>query len=220
MLFVALLTLTGLVLPEAAGAVTTEALIVGGAVNSQPIGSDGEMLGDGSRSGFTGGFGLLWKFTSNIGLELDGRYTQKGAVGRVDTRYAEGDSGFVVDATLHLDYIEVPLLLTGILPVGETSEVRGYIGGSANFLISSQLTGTLDGRHFDSPVENVNDIDWAAVVGVSYEYRLDTVAFVFDARFVGSLQSVEDSPDFDANVKLRAFEFTIGLGIPLGAGHF
>jgi hypothetical protein len=102
------------------------------------------------------------------------------------------------------------------LDVGKRGEVRGYAGASVNLLVRSDVYGTLDGAHFDSAVSNFNDVDYAGVVGAAGEYRLNTVSFVLDVRFVGSLASVVSGAD----AKLRAFEFTLGLGIPLGKDHF
>jgi len=207
--------------PEA-GAGTREAIVWGGAAVSDVFGSDGESLGGNNRSSYTWGLSVYWKLGRHVGVELGGRYTKKGTSGKIDTRYSERDStsGFILDAELELSYIEVPLLVAGVLPVGERSEVRGYAGASANFLTSSQITGTLNGFHYDAPADNVTDLDWAGVLGLSYEYRMHTVALVFDMRFVASLGSIEDAPDLDADVKLGTFEFAIGLGIPLGADHF
>jgi hypothetical protein len=193
-----------------------EAIIWGGVANSAPFGSDGEQLGGDPRSAAVVGMGFIWPVGNHIAIGLDGRYTQKGATGKIDTRYADPDSGFILDGTIALDYIEVPLLFTVFFPFGGNSEVRGYAGASVNFLIRSAVSGTLDGHHFDSEAQNVNDLDYSGVVGAAYEYRMKSVAFAFDARLVGSFTSVVDGGD----VKLRAFEFTIGLGIPLGEDHF
>ncbi|MCH7548305.1 MAG: PorT family protein [Candidatus Krumholzibacteriota bacterium] len=218
----ALTCVAGFAAPEVSYAGAKEAILWGGAVTSDVFGSDGESLGGGSRSSYTVGMSLMWKLHRNVGIELGGRYTQKGSKGNIDTRYSDEDTttGVIVNATVELNYIEVPLLVAGIFPVGEKSELRGYAGISANFLVTSQITGTLNNQFFDAPAENVNGIDWAGVVGFSYEYRMDTASVVFDLRFIGSLQSIEDSPDLDFDVKLRAFEFAVGLGIPLGEGHF
>jgi len=206
--------LTGTAITSHAGA--REAIIWGGAVNSAPFGSDGEQLGGDQRNGGIVGMGFIWILGNHIAIGLDGRYAQKGATGKIDTRYANPDSGFILDGTVALDYIEVPLMFTLFLPIGGQSEVRGYVGASVNFLIRSSVKGTLDGHHFDSEAENVNAQDYSGVVGAAYEYRFSSVSFAFDARFVGSLTSIVDGAD----VKLRAFEFAIGLGIPLGVGHF
>ena len=193
-----------------------EAIIWGGAVNSAPFGSDGEKLGGDPRNGGVVGMGFIWTVGKHYAIALDGRYAQKGTTGKIDTRYANPDSGFILDGTVALDYIEVPLMFTLFFDIGGNSEVRGYAGASVNFLIRSSVKGTLDGHHFDSEGENVHDRDYSGVVGAAYEYRFKTMAFAFDARFVGSLTSIVDGAD----VKLRAFEFAIGLGIPLGVGHF
>jgi len=209
-------------LPEVSSAGAKEAIVWGGAVVSDVFGSDGESLGGDSRSSYTLGVSLLWKLHRNVGVELGGRYTKKGTKGDIDTRYSDRDSvpAVIIDATVELNYIEVPLLIAGVMPVGEKSEVRGYAGVSANFLMSSQIVGTLNSQFFEAPADNVSDLDWAGVVGFSYEYRMNTASVVFDMRFVGSLQSIEDSPDIDTDVRLSAFEFAIGMGIPLGGGHF
>jgi hypothetical protein len=193
-----------------------EAIIWGGAVNSAPFGSDGEQIGGDPRSGGVVGMGFMWGLGKHFAIGLDGRYAQKGTTGKIDTRYADSDSGFILDGTVALDYIEVPLMFNLFFDIGGNSEVRGYVGASVNFLINSSVKGTLDGHHFDSEVENFNDMDYSGVVGAAYEYRFSSVAFAFDARFVGSLASIVETED----VKLRAFEFAIGLGIPLGVGHF
>lgn len=216
----ALVVLGAVPAPARAGA--SEALLWLGGAYSSAIGGDGELLGDGGRNGVTAGMSLLWKLGDHVGVELGGRYTQKGAKGTISSDFTEADStgAFVFDGTLRLDYVEVPLLVAGVLPAGQKSEVRAYAGVSANFLVTSQLTGRLNGAAYDRVVENVTSLEWSATVGVSYEYRMNTAAVIFDLRFVGGLQSIEDSPDLDADVRLRSFQFAVGLGIPLGAGHF
>lgn len=199
-----------------ASARSREAIIWGGAVSSAPFGSDGEQLGGDPRDGVVVGMGLLWNRGAHYAFALDVRYAQKGTKGKVDTRYADADSGYILDATVALDYIEVPLMAALYLELGSWGEIRGYAGGSVNFLVRSSIGGTLDGAHFDKDVNSINGVDYAGVAGATYEYRLKTVAFAFDARFVGSLASIVG----DGDVRLRAFEFSLGLGIPLGKDHF
>lgn len=199
-----------------------ETLLWIGGASSNTTGADGALLGEESRSGVTAGGGFWWRFDRAIALGLDVRYTQKGSVGKVDTRFSEDATtpGFILDATVELNYIEVPLLLAGVLDIGARSTIRGYFGPSANFLVGSTVKGTLNSSHFESYIgDGLKGVDWAGVVGASYAYQLASGAVVFDARWTISLRSVEDSPDLDADVRNNTFAFALGWAVPIRSGE-
>jgi hypothetical protein len=199
-----------------------ETLLWIGAASSSTAGADGALLGEERRGGVTAGGGFWWRFDRAIALGLDVRYTQKGSAGKVDTRFSEDATtpGLILDATVELNYIEVPLLLAGQLDFGAHSSVRGYFGPSANFLVSSKVAGTLNNSHFESDIaDGLTGVDWGGVVGASYAYRLSSGAVVFDARWTISLRSVEDSPDLDADVKNNTFAFALGWAVPIRSGE-
>lgn len=204
-----------------ARAADRETLLWLGGATSRTDGADGGLLGDDSRSGVTAGAGIWWPLGRVFMVAVDVRYTQKGSKGSVDTRFDEDAAtpGFRLFATAELDYLEVPVLLAAGLDFGARSTLRGYLGPSANFLVSGKINGTLNGQHFETDIaEGLTGVDWAGVVGASYAYRLAAGGIVLDVRWVTSLRSVEDASRFDASVNNNTFAFSLGWAVPIRGG--
>ncbi len=189
-----------------------------GATRSEPTGANANLVGDEARFGTMAGASGWWPFSDHIDVELGALYTERGSRGKVDTRFSDVDTipGFILDAEIKLNYIDVPLLLGVRFEVADRMQLRAYGGASANFLVKSEVVGTLDNRAFDVPIENsVKGMEWGAVAGANFWYGMDTVSVLFDIRWTRSLDSILEGENEDLDIKNNTFAFSVGLAVPI-----
>jgi hypothetical protein len=77
------------------------------------------------RTGFVGGGFLTAHVSEGFGVQFEGLYSQKG--GKASESSAE--------ATLKLDYIEIPVLAMGRFPAGKKAILNIYGGPTFGFLL-------------------------------------------------------------------------------------
>jgi hypothetical protein len=189
-----------------------------GATRSEPTGADANLVGDEARFGTMAGASGWWPFSDHIDVELGALYTERGSKGKVDTRFSDVDTtaGFILNAEFKLNYIDVPLLLGVRFEIADRMQLRAYGGASANFLVKSEVVGTLDNRPFEVPIEeSVKGMEWGAVAGANFWYGMDTVSVLFDFRWTRSLDSILEGENADLDIKNNTFAFNVGLAIPI-----
>ncbi len=188
-------------LAPAAQAQTTFGLTAG--LNVATLSGDDAPDGLDPRLGFSGGvFANVPIGYSGAFVQPEVRYSMKGA--------ADGSDDSNSDATLAIDYIEVPVLLGYATPVTQSGLMLGaYAGPSVGFKVRESLdvnSGVGSGS-IDSDV--IKSLDVGAAVGAT----VGAGPFGIDARYTFGLTNILDS---GSDSDLRNGAFTIGATYRFG----
>jgi hypothetical protein len=151
-----------------------------------------------TRTGFAGGLSVDVHVAPQLGLEIDGLYSQQGAKENLDG----------TDVTLHLDYIQVPVLLRYRFPTH--TPVRPFIvlGPSVGFRIKCSLTAPNDSATCaDVFGENAKSVDVGGTVGAGLGFKLGRQELSLAARYNMGFTNVFQNSDS----KNRVFSVLAGL---------
>ena len=126
------------------------------------------------RLGFTGGAFVNVPFTPAFSVQPEVIYSQKGVSTEDD------------DATLEVDYVEVPVLLKYAVPVTETGLTLGaYAGPALGFKISEEVSSAFGGS---ADTDLFKSTDVGAALGVT----VGAGPFAVDGRYTLGLSSAID----------------------------
>ncbi len=181
--------------PVASAAQSTPGITFGikGGVNSATISSDSSP-NIGTRLGAVGGLFLGARITDNIGLQLEGLYSQRGG----------SDEAVGSDAKFRLTYLDLPVLLK--LGSASDAEMRFHVfgGGQASYKLKAEASSELLGLTIDQD-DQVEDLDFSVVFGVGMERgRLS-----LDARYTLGMTNLATAAGDDG--KNRTIAVMVGL---------
>jgi hypothetical protein len=148
------------------------------------------------RSGlWLGGFVMI-PIVPNFAIEPAIGYAQKGAVLKPDPIFGGGGK-------IRLDYIAVPIVAVGRIPVDPKLHLRGFLGPGFNFRVNAKtddtIVGTLDVK------DSIKAFDFSLVLGIGIDITLASGMFVFDVRFEDGLSDINDDPNNPSELKHRVF---------------
>lgn len=156
---------------------------------------------------------------SHFAIEAALGYGQKGFSGK-------DPGGGATGGTIALDYVQVPVLAVGLLPVGRIVRLRAFGGPSLGYLlsatakqggdgqdsqrqISTHLSGVdLGGQDIEAEIET---FDLGVVVGAGVDVELPVGLALFDVRYELGLRSIDAVDAGDA--KNRMLTFNAGFAI-------
>ncbi|AZQ43782.1 porin family protein [Nonlabens ponticola] len=150
------------------------------------------------RTGFNVGITGEVQTSQQFGILVGAIYSQQGLDGEV----------FGEEATLKLDYINVPVL------------AKFYLGGSGlaleagpqiGFLVNDEIE--VNGTDFDQSIFEAQNIDFSAGGGMSYKFKEGTTleGLAFGARYMIGLNNVyEDNETFDDDVTNSVLSINLG----------
>jgi len=218
-----IVTLVSLVMPAAAQLPTWEIMATAGGTSSQFTGRSADTFGKESREGATIGVATFLRVWDELGFEFGIRYTQKGATGDILQTEAipnfKNVTSVIGNAEFNLAYIEFPLLIAGILDLGDRANVRGYFGPSLAILVRGEAFGTLEGQPFRTNVTNIiSDFDFVVTVGATVTYEFDAMNLLFDFRYGAGITSITKETAEYLEVKNGTSSMSIGLAFPI-AGY-
>jgi hypothetical protein len=178
---------------------------VKGGLSLAKFGGEDNDLGDVEpdiRTGVAAGAFLSFPLGDRVSLQPEALFVQKGAA------YALED----IDATLKVDYVEVPLFLKARLG---GDGIRPYLlaGPYVGFRVKAEGEGEVDDEN-----TNVTDLedetkstDYGVTGGVGVEFGSDG-AFLLEARYTRGLTSVDAREEEEANdIKNSAWLFLVGF---------
>jgi len=178
-------------------------------VNLSTLSFEGESPG--RRTGFIGGGHLTISLPNSMFyFQPELLYSMKG--------FSESQEG--IDATLALDYIDVPLLVGIHFDTGGSFTPRVFLGPQASINMSCKLKGNQDGDSAsidcDSDliqgVFSANSVLFDILFGAGFDLNMGKVDLVFDARYdLGLTDALELGSS-----KMSAFQFLAGVAFPLG----
>jgi len=170
----------------------------------------------GWKTGFHAGVVLSGDLHANVGLELDGLYTQKGL------KLTEDIGGSVLEGWLIPSYIEIPVLARFRMPLGAVTP-RILAGGSVAFELSCKANAEVDGTTIidnvdcDDPLIDLSDrkkTDWSLLGGVGVEIAAGPAVLFVDAMYDLGLANL-DATGLDS-VKNRTWMFSLGVQYRVG----
>ena len=169
----------------------------GGLTISSVYGDDSE--GSSAKLGFAFGGFVMAALNDNFGIQTEVSWVRKGLT---------VDAG-LVEIDWNLDYVEIPLLLVGMLPTGDLSKIMFYGGPAFAFNVGSDIEGIDAG-------DVTKGSDFGLAVGSGAIFDVGTVGILIDGRVTFGLTSWADEPTTDPDIKNYAFQFTAGVSVPLG----
>jgi hypothetical protein len=161
--------------------------------------------GDGinSRTGFVGGLSADFHLPAHFGIEIDGLYSQQGAKGNI------GDS----EVTIHVDYVQVPVLLRYQFPTG--TPVRPFIvlGPQVGFRVKCEATsGSESASCKDFAGVNAKSTDFSGTAGAGLGFKLGKSELSVQGRYnLGFTKIFDTTESTTSNSKNRVFSVMAGL---------
>ena len=191
------------------------ALGIRGGYNSSKISVtvDGQSVDDeglSSRGGFHAGADLTIGFSPMFGIQAGGVYSQKGA------SMSEG----TVEATVAVDYIDVPVLFVLSVPTEGNITPRLFAGGVASFKMSCKLKGSVDGTSVPSQDCSDDDIGtlkssyFSLLFGVGIKFGVGPGGLLLDAGYQLGMTNIVDEET--ESVKANVLQVALGYQFPLG----
>ena len=162
-----------------------------------------------SRTGFLAGVFVTFHITNTFAIEPEALYSQRGAS-------ADGEMGF--DATIKMDYIDIPVLLRFDVPVA--GPIRPFFVAGPAFGIQTKcaisgegegVSASVDCDALDEDPESDFDpktFDLSGVVGAGLDFRLGGHTLMVGARYQHGFSDVVK----DASAKSRTWSIVAGLG--------
>jgi len=184
------------------------ALGIRGGYNSSKISVtvDGESVDDGfkSRGGFHAGADLTIGFSPMFGIQAGGVYSQKGAK-------AED-----FDATVAVDYIDVPVVFVLSVPTEGNITPRLFAGGVASFKMSCKIkiSGGDGVDCGDDDIGTLKSSYFSLLFGVGIKFGVGPGGLLLDAGYqLGMTNLVDDESE---SVKANVLQVALGYQFPLG----
>lgn len=179
--------------PAAAAAQTTMTAGLKGGVNSSTITDEGNS----SLKRLLGGVGGVFvggDVTSNVGIQVEGLYSMRGAK----------DTSDATETTLRMNYIDVPVLLRVGTGSGSGMGFHVFTGPQVSYLLNAKATSGALSIDLKDDIEKI-DFGWTLGVGV------EANKFLVDARYTMGLKNMSKAGSgADSEVKNRTFAVMIG----------
>lgn len=160
---------------------------------------------DGSdvRVGLAAGAEFEYQASEMLGISFGAVYSQQGAKASGDLDL-DGNLGSVQgDATLKLDYINIPILANVYVAKGFAVK----LGIQPGFKVNSSIKVKAAGVTASQDVSGFKSVDFSIPVGVSYEFN----NFVVDGRYNFGVTKIAD----DSDSKHSVFQLTLGYKFDL-----
>lgn len=145
------------------------------------------------RYGLALGAEFQYQVTDIFAISAGALYSMQGCKGEV-----EG-----IDATVKMDYINVPILAN----VYVTKGLAVKLGLQPGFNVTAKVKAEGSGSSVETNLEGEKSIDLSIPIGLSYEFN----NFVIDGRYNFGVTKVMD----DADDKNSVFQFTVGYKFAL-----
>ena len=150
--------------------------------------------GDGDiRVGAVAGAEFEYQVSDIFSLSAGALYSMQGCKGEVE--------GY--DATVKLDYLNVPILANVYVAKG----LAVKLGIQPGFNVTSKASLEKSGTKVTTELDDVESVDFSIPVGLSYEFN----NFVIDARYNLGVSKIMDGSDSKNSV----FQFTLGYKFAL-----
>ena len=157
------------------------------------------------RVGFlAGGFGV-WPLGGPTALQVEALFSQKGA------KFSESLEN--LEATLELDYLDLPVLLRVQGPVFGSNRLHFFGGPSVSFRLAARSKLSSTGQQFDQgSIDNIEDdiepFDFGILAGAGIDIGR---RIVIDARYSWGLSTINKDTSDGIEIKNRLFSIMGGV---------
>lgn len=175
-----------------------------GGLNLATITGDTEGLNFKSKAGFNGGAFVAFKLTDKIGIQPEVLYSMQGS--KIDNfSFDFGGTIYQADATINLEYINVPVMVKYYAAEKFNVEFGPQIG----FLIAAKTVAEVNGNEGEEDVkDSFESIDFGLNIGAGYDFTKNISAGV---RYnIGLSNIAKTEPGDDSKISNNVF--SIGLG--------
>lgn len=205
---IALFVGIALIAPHSVSAQTSIGVKAGIGISDISVEDDGSFD---SRTAFIGGGFATIGLGETFFVQPELLYALKGA-----SSDFEG-----VEATIGLDYIEIPLLFGAQFGLGGSSVVpRVFAGPAVAFETGCKISGEEGGVSVELDCEEAEiqtkSVDFGLVFGAGLAIPLGGFELILDGRYDLGLTNIDDSEFESASAKNRAWQFMAGVGFPVG----
>ena len=158
-----------------------------------------------SNIGFlAGGFGV-WPIGGPTAIQVEALFSQKGA--------KLSESVDDLEASLELDYLDIPVLLRVDGPVFGSSRLHFFGGPSVSFRTAARSKVTNTGFEFDEgSIDDIEDdiepFDYGIVAGAGVDIGR---RIVIDARYSWGLATINKDTSDGIEIKNRVFSIMAGV---------
>ena len=150
-----------------------------------------------------GGFGSF-QFETNVALQLEANWVQKGGRGTVDN----------VSGDVDIDYIELPLTVQLVVPLSQKWIWQLYAGIALAFKTQCEVsfgTGEKIKCEDNALGWRFEGTEWSVPFGTSFAYQLTRSFLQADLRYSYGLSSVVKTPEW----KNRSWQFIVRWGFEI-----
>ncbi len=178
------------------------------------------------QPGFAFGGSFYLALSSNIGLQFEPTYMQKGS--KVEVKWVENGSNIEMDQILKANYIDIPILFKASFAQGST---KPYVLAGGNIALrTSDVTVevdkvTVDGQDITSqiPSGELEDelktkvSDFGLNFGAGILFPIGTNHFFIEGQYNIGLKNINDEVDADkVKVKTKGILIKAGIFFTLG----
>lgn len=154
--------------------------------------------GDGDiRVGAVAGAEFEYQISDIFSLSAGALYSMQGCKGEVNVE------GFDVDATVKLDYLNIPILANVYVAKG----LAVKLGIQPGFNVTHKASAEKSGTKVTTDLDGIESVDFSIPIGLSYEIN----NFVIDGRYNLGVSKIMDGSDSKNSV----FQFTLGYKFAL-----
>ncbi|MFO7446171.1 MAG: porin family protein [Ignavibacteriaceae bacterium] len=158
-----------------------------------------------SKTGLVLGGYMIYRFSDMFALQPELLYSMKGATGEA----------FGADATVSLNYIEIPVLVKFLIPIAGGSSVTPavFAGPAIGFNVSANSELEIANQTIEEDIkDNVQSLDLGLALGASIDFPVGMNTLGFDVRYTLGLTSWSDVSGVDADVTNTGFSLTAYFG--------
>lgn len=160
-----------------------------------------------SKLGFTVGAFFNVKLNDYLAIQPEVYYTTKGAK---DTTIYDNQS---YDYTFALEYVEIPLLVKVLIPLGSKIRSTIFVGPSIAFNSSAKVKTDVDGVILEADYDYIKSTELGLVLGAGIGFPMGKNEIGFDARYNLGLTTIDDL-DNNADVKNNVININFYFAAP------
>lgn len=188
------LVLTMPALSQAQAPAKSQFGVIAGVSLGNVTGSDTDQIGNtANRTGFLAGLMANFALGNILNIRPEAFYIQKGVK----------ESG--TDFSIKLDYIEVPVLLVGTIPMAGNVKPEIFAGPQVSFRVGCSFSGGGSSVSCNDAGAELTSVNYGVVFGAAVRIA----AFLVSVQYDLGLNTVDAETDPD-DIKLTALMFKLG----------
>jgi len=155
-----------------------------------------------NRMALVGGVFFTLKLNDLLAIQPEILYSQKGP------KWDAPLGGVAFVGTVNLDYLEIPVLVKILIPVGANAAIRPnlFAGPYLGLKMSARLKGTWGATTIDRTMDQIKSTDLGYVLGVGSDFVVGKGKITLDVRYGMSFSTIAT----DSTMKNQTISAMIG----------